>query len=262
MDEGVELFRPEQTPDIPELKFFHVPPYDQETRTENSRAQEVDLDSDNVQLLEELRKYQKWKIKLCGLLADERVSGEVFRKIYGEYAEENKRFNDIREKKVSALRGQFEEKNTQLTDYTMEHEELRVRTEFGQIPETELLIRTPELSEKIGSLSLETSRLEAGLSKLENFMGEIHPKESYELEKEARRCVESLEDLVAKGKIDADLGGVIREDIESTLYLFDSIHSEKRDEERELRDELETLEVRFKVGEITPSEYESLKQGQ
>lgn len=140
-----------------------------------------------------------------------------------------------------------------------EHEELRVRTEVGQIPETELLIRTPEFSDKIGSLTLETSRLEARLSKLENIMGDMHPKETYELEKRARRCIESLEGLVVRGRIDVELGGVIREDLESTLHLFDSIHSEKRDEERELRDELETLEVRYKVGEIIPSEYESFK---
>jgi hypothetical protein len=258
--EGVDLFKPEQAPDIPEPKFFRIPPYGQETRTETPRAREVDLDSDAVQLLGELSKYQKWKLKLCGLLADDRVSREVFRKIYGEYAEEIKRFNDVREEKVSALREQFDEKNSQLTDYMREHEELRVKTEVGQIPETELLIRTPELSNKIGSLTLETSRLEARLSKLENVMGDMHPKETYELEKKARRCIESLEDLVARGRIDIELRGVIREDLESTLHLFDSIHSEKRDEERELRDELETLEVRFKVGEITTSEYESLKQ--
>lgn len=260
IDDGVELFRPEQATDIPEPRFFQIPPYGQKTRTETPRPLEVDLDSDTVQLLEELKKYQKWKIKLCGLLADERVSGEVFRKIYGEYAEEIKRFNDVREEKVSALRGQFEEKNAQLTNYTREHEELRVRTEVGQIPKTELLIRTSELSEKIGSLTLETSRLEARLSKLENLMGDMHPKETYELEKKARECIESLENLVAKEKIDAALSGVIREDLESTLHLFDSIHSENRDEERELREELDTLEVRLKVGEITISEYESLKQ--
>jgi len=81
--EGVDLFRPEQAPDIPEPKFFRIPPYGHETRTETLRVREVDLDSDTVQLLWELRKYQKWKLRLCGLLADNRVSGEVFRKIYG-----------------------------------------------------------------------------------------------------------------------------------------------------------------------------------
>ena len=101
---------------------------------------EVDLNSDTVQLLGELRKYQKWKLRLCGLLANERVSGEVFRKIYGEYVEEIKRFNDVRDEKVFALRREFEEKNSQLTEYMRGHDELRVRTEVGQIPETELLI--------------------------------------------------------------------------------------------------------------------------
>ena len=62
----------------------------------------MDLDSDTVQLLGKLRKYQKWKLRLCGLLADDKVSGEVFSKFYSEYAEEIKRFNDVREEKVSA----------------------------------------------------------------------------------------------------------------------------------------------------------------
>jgi hypothetical protein len=128
------------------------------------------------------------------------------------------------------------------------HKELRVGTEVGQIPETEVLIRTPELIEKIGSLNLKTFRLEARLSKLENVMADMYPKETYELENMARRCIESLEDLVARGEIDDELGGVIREDLESTLHLFDSIHSERRDEEREFREELENLEVRYKMG--------------
>ena len=36
--EGVDLFRPEQVPDIPEPKFFRIAPHGHETRTETLRV--------------------------------------------------------------------------------------------------------------------------------------------------------------------------------------------------------------------------------
>lgn len=260
LTEGIQHFKPEQAPEYPEPKFFQIPSYDFEVQTETQRLQEEELDPDTVHLLGELRKYQIWDLRLCGLLAEDRVSEEVFKKIYDEYAEEIKRLIEVREEKIASFREQYEEKKAQLADSKREHEELRVRTAVGQIPESELLIRTPELSEKIKSLTLETSRLEAKLSKLNNILGSMRIEEAFELEKMTRRCVVSLENLVAEGKIGNELSGIIRDDLELALHMFDDILSEKREAERELRDELETLDVRYKVGEITLSEYEYLKQ--
>ena len=50
------------------------------------------------------------------------------------------------------------------------------------------------------------------------------------------------------------------EDLEAVLNIFDSIIGDKKQRENELRDELSTLEARYKVGEITISEFEGHKR--
>lgn len=254
-----DSIKPSTTPEVPD-SFLHAHAKLLEAQVETS-SEDAELDLETINLLNELRKYQTWKVKLCGLLNEGRVSEEVFTKVYEEYTNEFRKFNSLREEQMSVINVDYEEKNTLLESLKREHEELRIRVAVGQIPESELFIKTPELAEKINSLTLETNKLKARLSQLENFMAMISPREAFELDKMARGCIESLDSLVEKVKIDSELGDKISEDLESVIAMFDSVLSDKREREKELRDELETLEVRYKVGEITLSEFESMKRG-
>jgi len=259
-EEHIDAIKPSPFPDVPDEQFFQTPSYNFDVQEEPPQAMDDELDPETVQLAE-LRKYQIWKVKLCGLLVEGGVTEGVFTKIYKEYADEINKVNKIRDEKNAYYTEQYEERKDQLSSSKMEHEELLVRTAVGQVPESELLTRIPGIAKRIDALSLETSRLEAKLSQLNDVMGDVRPKEAFEIQKTARRCIESLDDLVSNGKIGDELGNTIREDLESVLTLFDAILGDKRQAEKALRDELETLEVRYKVGEFTLSEYESLKRG-
>lgn len=251
--------KPSTAPEVPD-SFIQASAKLLEAQFEFS-SEDAELDPETITLLKELRKYQTWKVKLCGLLNEGRVSGEVFTKVYEEYADEFSKFNSLRAEQMSGLNEEYEEKNAQLESLKREHEELRIRVAVGQIPDSELFIKTPELAKKINSLTLETNKLKARLSQLENFMAKMSPREAFELDKMARDYIESFDSLVGKAKIDGKLGDKIKEDLESVIAMFDSVLNDKREREKELRDELETLEVRYKVGEITLSEFESMKRG-
>ncbi len=260
LDSKIESTPPMLGEEISDDSYFRIPGYLSEAQAQTPSRDE-ELDPETVQLLEELRKHQTWKVRLCSLLAEDRVSGEVFTKVYEEYAEEFGKLDGLREEKASEYREKYDEKKAELDSIKREHEELRVRVAVGQIPESELVMKTPEMAEGINSLSLETNELETKLSLLDNFMGGVLPRQAFELDKMARSCIESLDDFVKKKEISVEIEGKIREDLRSFVAMLESVLGDKKEREKELMEELDTLEAQYKVGEITLSEFESLKRG-
>lgn len=252
-EQEVESVEDKPIPGVTDEAFFKIPSYGSEVKLETPSVTDIELDSDTVHMMEELRKYHVWKVKLCGLLADDAVSEEVFTKIYEEYVREIKQFREIRNEKIANYRTKYEEKSAELKKCKLEHEELRARVAVGQIPDSELLLWTPELMDRINSLTSETSILEAKLLKLNDLMKGIPAKEISELEKTARKCIESLDSMIINGKVSDELGGEVLEDLKTVLTLLDS--TVRGGKEKELRRELETLEVRYKIGEITLTEF-------
>jgi hypothetical protein len=259
-DVAAEPVMSESIHEAPGEPFYKAPQYELDAQAETPQFMNDELDPETVQVLDELKKHHMWKLKLYGKLLDGGVTGEVFTKIYEEYVDEIERLDEIRKERIEYFQGQHEEKTAQLNSSKMDHEELRVRAEIGQIQESELMIRLPEVIERINALTRETSILEAKLSRLNSPLGEMHPREALELEKTIIGYSESIDGLVSGGKIDEALRDAIRSDLKATLTMLDGILGERKQSERELREELETLEVRFKVGEITLKEYESLRQ--
>jgi hypothetical protein len=189
------------------------------------------------------------------------VTVDVFKKIYDEYVNDIDRLDEIRSEMISHFQGEYEDKLARLKDSENDREELKVRAEVGQIQESELMIRMPEITDRINAFTLETSKLESKLSQLNNPLGDMPPKDVLELEKATLKNLESLDGLVADGSIDDELKTRIRGDLDPVVMMFDGVLGVKKEAEKELMNELDTLEVRFKVGEITLSEYESLRQG-
>jgi chaperonin cofactor prefoldin len=218
-----------------------------------------DLDPEITQMLEDLRQHQIWRIKLCEMLVNGRVSETVFTKIYEDYMDVIDRLSRMREERLSSYRSQYEERMSELQEAKREHEELRVRTEVGQIPGSQLLGQAPPLEERIERLIQETSELEVKMSQLEVFT-EISPKELFDLLTTVRECLRALEDREGSARIGDELSGRIKEDLLSIMDVFERAVGSRREMEKELQDELNTLEVRYKVGEITYSEYENKRR--
>jgi len=235
-----------------------LPPPEPQVKPEPSVAAEVEPEI--AELMEELKNNYIWKVKLCGVLCDGGVSESVFTKLYEEYVNRINQLSQVRDEKIAYHREEFEKKNAELEEAKRKLEELKVRSAVGQISSSESAAQAPELEERIGRLTQETSRLGAQLARLNDLMRDATPKDISELEKTARRCLESLDPLITNGKVSSKLGKDLRKDLEAALNVFNGIIGDKKQREKELRDQLATLEARYKVGEITISEFEAQKR--
>lgn len=264
--QGGELLRPEAEEQpteaiIPDFKFEPLRQTPVDLRVEKPFPlirTEPELDKGFLDQIEELRKHWAWQLKLVDMITEIGVSEEVFTKIYNEYSTEVERLGNILEERRAASSEEYARKKAELSEMETAHEELSVRVAVGQLPSRALQRRTPISKERMDGLTRDIKRLETTLSKLDDVMGDIYPEDKRNLEDIARKSLRSLDGLVVEGKISRELSERLREDLTSALALFRA-PEEKRETESALRDELETLEVRYKVGEITLEEFESMK---
>lgn len=264
--QGGELLRPEAQEQpteaiIPDFKFEPLRQTPVSLKVESPFPlirTEPELDKGFLDQIEELRKHWAWQLKLVDMITEIGVSEEVFTKIYNEYSTEVERLGNILEERRAASSEEYARKKAELSEMETAHEELSVRVAVGQLPSRALQRRTPISKERMDGLTRDIKRLETTLSKLDDVMGDIYPEDKRNLEDIARKSLRSLDGLVVEGKISRELSERLREDLTSALALFRA-PEEKRETESALRDELETLEVRYKVGEITLEEFESMK---
>lgn len=264
--QGGELLRPEAQEQpteaiIPDFKFEPLRQTPVSLKVESPFPlirTEPELDKGFLDQIEELRKHWAWQLKLVDMITEIGVSEEVFTKIYNEYSTEVERLGNILEERRASSSEEYARKKAELSEMETAHEELSVRVAVGQLPSRALQRRTPISKERMDGLTRDIKRLETTLSKLDDVMGDIYPEDKRNLEDIARKSLRSLDGLVVEGKISRELSERLREDLTSALALFRA-PEEKRETESALRDELETLEVRYKVGEITLEEFESMK---
>lgn len=219
---------------------------------------EPEVDRGFLDQIQELRKHWAWQLKLVDMLTEIGISEDVFTKIYNEYSAEIERLGNILEERRVSSSEEYARKKAELREMETAQEELSVRVAVGQLPTRALQRRTPISKERMDGLARDIRRLETVLSKLNDLMGDLYPEDKKNLEASARKSLRSLDGLVVEGKISRELSERLREDLTSALALFKA-PEERRATENALRDELETLEVRYKVGEITLEEFESMK---
>lgn len=236
------------------------PPKLREPQVKAKPSKGAAVDPEIAELMGELKKNYIWKVKLCGLLCDNGVSEEVFTGLFDEYINKINQLNQVRNERIGYYREDFGKKKAEFEEAKRKLEELKVRAAVGQMSSSELDSQAPELEEKINRLKFETSRLDAQLARLNDLMRDTPPKDIFDLEKTARRCLESLDTMITNGKISNKLGSDLRKDLEAALSVFDGIIGDKKQREKELRDQLSTLEARYKVGEINISEFEGQKR--
>ena len=76
----------------------------------------------------------------------------------------------------------------------------------------------------------------------------------------ARACYDALKDLMEKGKITDETLNKIKPDLEKTLEFFDLLIGKRKEKEKMLREQLETLQARYRLSEISIEEYERKKR--
>ena len=133
-----------------------------------------------------------------------------------------------------------------------------MRVAIGEITERDLLIRTPSIRADADSLRSEVARLEEKMREKEASRPSGSPKEMFEHEQTARSLIANINGLVADGKLSVELGTKVGTELEEVRAFFSSMVGDPG--ESDLMNELETIDVRYKVGEITLAEMESLKR--
>lgn len=268
---GAALFDAEATPKMTETETAEeeteedVEEFEEEVEdvSNEESAEEVlgvEVEPGIQTLMEDLQNNISWKIKLIGVLCAGDVSEVVFTKLFDEYQSKINSLIQLRNEKIEHFRDGLDKKKEELKEAKLKLEELRVRCAVGEIDKVELESRAPELEKKLDSLVTETSYVDAQLDRLNNLLCGKTPKEIMELEKTASQCNESLKTLIDTGTVSEKMAETLSNDLEAALKIFDSIIGERKREEEKLLEKLSTLETRYKIGEISISDFEKSKR--
>jgi hypothetical protein len=215
-------------------------------------------DAQAMQARREILKYQIWRVKLCDIFSEQGMLTRVFTNIWEDYGDEVARLQSRIEESLGARKTNYEEKKAELEKAKLKLDELRVRVAIGEVSESDLLIRTPSIRADVERLERDVQRLEELLREEENTYVRGSPREMFEHEQSASAFISKIDGLIAEGRFSIEFGKRLGAEIEGIREYFSSMVSDQN--EQDLRNELDILEVRYKVGEITLADFESRKQ--
>jgi DNA repair exonuclease SbcCD ATPase subunit len=200
------------------------------------------------------------KIVLLGLLQSKEVSEKVFLKLYDEYTGKLTNFLGVRARIMERLRSELEDRRKRYEEVKASLEELEVRQKIGEIGLQEFTDKAGSLKIKAVDIEKSLSEIKGNVSRLENIFFGKTPREIFDLEKKARTCHEDLERLVNEGSLSKESLEKIKPDIENMLELLNSLIVDQKKRQKALQEELETLETRYRVGEVSLEQYEKRKR--
>lgn len=267
--------RPRQAWERPEVSETTIPPQTEkpETTTEQptwpsyvrpvSEPRIVSItapesDPEINRLTKEILNYYKYIIKLCEILSGEGLPQKVFSSIYEDYRENIRKLRKRRDEKWGQYKERYQRKKEELESAELELDELRIRVNIGEIDESDLVKKAPRIEERIETIKREVSRFEKLLKAPDHKAIEVPAKEIIEHENKVMDLVSSIEALVSSGRISKELGERLNSDLENLVEMLSSLV--RGQEGTDLRDELEMLEARFKVGELSASEFKAMKE--
>jgi len=200
------------------------------------------------------------KTALLDLFQSGQVSERVFLKLHNEYAGKLRESLSSRISKLEELKNKLNESSRRLSEVGMRLEELEVRRKVGEIDEKEYGQRTDSLKAEERELAESVKTLKASIETLEKTFAEKKPSEIRDLETNIGSYLSVLGKLVGEGKVSSETLETIAPDITETLVFLDSLIKDRKDKERSLREQLETLQTRYKLSELSIEEYERTKR--
>lgn len=225
MEKTAPAITPSQEPTIPPQEI--VPP-----------MQEV---AEERKIVEQLSAFYNWRNKLIELFLNGEASPDVFVDIYKEY---RTRIQAVNEKRTQMIR-ELEEK---INDLTVKLENLKIRHEVGEVPDRQYI------TEKL-NIDRELSKLKPKLNILHNAFN-IKIAEVPRYEARIRELKEAVSEKGAAGGLTNEDVVMIASDLDEILESLQSL----MEVHKRLTKELEKVELRYKVGELTDEEYEAMKQ--
>jgi len=190
----------------------------------------------------------------------EEVSEKVFLKLYNEYGGKLSSLLSARTSKVDELKSKLNERNKRLNEVTLSLEEIEVRHKIGEIDVNTFNQKAEKLKREEQRLRNSVEVLKMNLNCLSKIMSNRKPREIRDLELKMRECCTALQKLVKEGKISGDTLNKVKPDIDETIVFLGSLIMDRKEREKELREQLEVLQTRYKVSEVSIEEYEKRKR--
>jgi len=200
------------------------------------------------------------KTSLLDFFQSGQVSERVFLKLYKEYSGKLNDYLKARAAKLDELRSTLEEKRNNLSNIAMQLEELEIRTKVGEIDPVTYNQRAENLKTEERGLNETVNSLNADIRALENILGDRKPSEIRDLETRLKKSKSALEKMGDEGKVTQETLEFVKSDIEEMLRFLDSLIKDRKEKEKKLREQLETLQTRYRLSELSIEEYERRKR--
>ena len=193
-------------------------------------------------LVEQLAGVYSWWIRLLELFLEKDVTPDVFQELYQEY---RARINNLDEKR----RDEINRIEKRLEELTSSLEKLKVRHDIGEIPDRQYVTQKLEMDREINRLkpklgvlqnpfNLRLAEIPGFKEKIENLLQRFDGTNHEELQ------------------ITEELLSSIKEDLKKILQDLEILV----EQHNKIRKELDKLEVRYKIGELSKEEYLAQKQ--
>jgi len=181
-------------------------------------------------------------------------------KLYKEYSGKLNDYLKARKAKLDELRSSLEEKRNSLSNIAMQLEELEIRTKVGEIDPATYSQQAEKLRTEERGLNETVNSLNADIKALENILGDRKPSEIRDLEMRLKSSKSALEKMGEEEKVTQETLNIVKPDIDKMLKFIDSLIKDRKEKEKKLREQLETLQTRYKLSELSIEEYERRKR--
>ena len=197
--------------------------------------------SEERRIVEQLANFYNWRHKLIELFLNGEAAAEVFTEIYREY---RSRIQSINAKRMELIRS-LEQKMNELTTRL---EQLKVRHEVGEISDRQYI--TDKLA-----IDRELSKIKPKLNMLYNAFN-VKLADIPDYEEKLRKFKDEIAERGKSLGLSQEDVEMIIEDLDETLESLKGL----LELHRKLKKELDKIELRYRIGELTEEEYQAAKQ--
>jgi chromosome segregation ATPase len=257
LPQRIERPRPtEIPPPVPPL----VPPPTPSVQPSSAVPSLTGIEGEVASLMSNISTLYTRKIALFKLFQSGEVSESIFLKLYNEYSGKLSELLNTRVRRLEDLRRRLDEVNRRLNEVALNIEELSVRHKIGEIDLNTFSQKSEKLKIEQRELENIARSIKDNLERLEKILGDKSPSEIKNMEAELQSAYDAIRKMVEEGKISSTILNNVKSDVEETVIFLNSLIRERKERERSLREEIEALQARYKIGEITIEEYEKRKK--
>ncbi len=193
-------------------------------------------------LIEQLASVYSWWIRLLELYLDKDASPEIFQELYQEYSSRIKSLDARRREEIDRVERRIAELSAEL-------ERIKVKHDVGEIPDRQYVTRKIEIDREMNKLrsklTILQNPLNLRLAEIPSFKSKIENLTS-------RFSVDNIGEL----NLSEEFLKMINDDLNRVISDLQALV----EQHNRIRKELDKLELRYKIGELSKEEYLVQKQ--